>query len=59
MPGSFLLYVGEPDAFYQQSLAAGASSVMPLSDQPYGRIGGVEDTVGNQWFFSGPVPSRA
>jgi uncharacterized glyoxalase superfamily protein PhnB len=58
MPGSFLLYVGEPDAFYQQSLAAGASSVMPLSDQPYGRIGGVEDTVGNQWFFSGPVPSR-
>jgi PhnB protein len=55
MPGSFLLYVGDPDALYQQSLAAGATSVMAPSDQPYGRIGGVEDYVGNQWFFSRPA----
>ena len=56
MPGSFLLYVGDPDAMYQQALAAGATSIMPVTDQPYGRIGGVVDSLGNQWFFSRPSP---
>jgi uncharacterized glyoxalase superfamily protein PhnB len=28
MPGSFLLYVADPDAMYQQALAAGATSIM-------------------------------
>jgi uncharacterized glyoxalase superfamily protein PhnB len=54
MPGSFLLYVSDPDARFQQALAAGATSIMPVTDQPYGRIGGVEDATGNQWFFSRP-----
>jgi PhnB protein len=55
MPGSFMLYVADPDAMYQQAIAAGATSIMPLSDQPYGRIGGVQDPAGSQWFFSRPV----
>jgi uncharacterized glyoxalase superfamily protein PhnB len=55
MPGSFLLYVSDPDSLYQQAVAAGAASIMPLTDQPYGRIGGVEDATGNQWFFSRPA----
>ena len=54
MSGSYMLYVTDPDERYQQALAAGATSVMPLSDQPYGRVGGVEDPVGNQWFFTRP-----
>ena len=54
MPGSFLLYVPDPDARYEQAMAAGATSLMPPADQPYGRIGGVEDARGNQWFFSRP-----
>lgn len=54
MPGSFMLYVSDPDAMYRQAIAAGATSIMPLSDQPYGRVGGVQDRVGNQWFFSRP-----
>lgn len=54
MPGSFMLYVEDPDARYQQALDAGARSIMPLSDAPYGRVGGVEDLRGNQWFFSRP-----
>jgi PhnB protein len=58
MPGSFMLYVADPDARYQQAIAAGAASVMPLSDAPYGRVGGVEDYLGNQWFFSRPAPPR-
>jgi len=55
MPGSFLLYVSDPDDRYQRALAAGATSIMPMTDQPYGRMGGVEDATGNQWYFSRPV----
>jgi PhnB protein len=54
MPGSYMLYVTDPDGSYAQALAAGARSVMPVSDEPYGRVGGVEDAVGNQWFFTRP-----
>jgi uncharacterized glyoxalase superfamily protein PhnB len=50
-----LLYVSDPDAMYRQALAAGATSIMPLTDEPYGRIGGIADVAGNQWFFSRPV----
>lgn len=52
MPGSFMLYVGDPDGRYRQALDAGATSIMPPTNQPYGRVGGVEDSVGNQWFFA-------
>ena len=55
MPGSFMLYVADPDAMYQRAITAGATSIMPLSDQPYGRVGGVQDEMGNQWFFSRPA----
>jgi uncharacterized glyoxalase superfamily protein PhnB len=58
MPGSFMLYVSDPDAMYHQAIAAGATSSMPLSDQPYGRVGGVEDAHGNQWFFARPATAR-
>jgi PhnB protein len=57
MPGSFFLYVSDPDASYQRALDAGAKSVMTPADQPYGRTGGVEDALGNQWFFSRPASS--
>jgi PhnB protein len=59
MPGSFMLYVPDPDTMYQHAIAAGATSVMALSDQPYGRVGGVQDMEGNQWFFSRPVTARS
>jgi PhnB protein len=59
MPGSFMLYVADPDTMYRQAIGAGATSVMPLGDQPYGRVGGVQDAMGNQWFFSRPVTARS
>jgi PhnB protein len=59
MPGWFLLYVADPDALYQQALAAGATSLMPRADQQHGRIGGVEDARGNQWFLSRPVTASS
>lgn len=55
MTGAFMVYVPDPDARYQQALAAGATSLMAPSDQPYGRVAGVADAVGNQWFFSRPA----
>lgn len=57
MPGSFLLYVADPDGWYQRAVAAGAAPIMPLTNQPYGRMGGVEDATKNQWFFSRPTPA--
>src|SRR5437899_9567691 len=59
MPGSFMLYVADPDSWYHQAIAAGATSIMPLGDQPYGRVGGVQDMTGNQWFFSRPAAARS
>lgn len=56
MPGAFYLYVGDADMLYQQALAAGAKSLWPPADQPYGdRVGGVEDSIGNQWFIARPA----
>jgi len=54
MPGAFMLYVTDPDERYERAVAAGATSIMTPSDQPYGRVAGVRDPVGNQWFFSRP-----
>jgi uncharacterized glyoxalase superfamily protein PhnB len=58
MPGAFMVYVEDPDAAYQRAIDAGAKSIMPLSNEPYGRVGGVEDYTGNQWFFARPAIGR-
>jgi PhnB protein len=56
IPGAFYLYVGDADAMYERALGAGAKSVWPPADQPYGeRVGGVEDSMGNQWFIARPA----
>jgi uncharacterized glyoxalase superfamily protein PhnB len=49
----FYLYVEDTDALYQSALAAGATSIMPPSDQFYGdRSGGVKDPFGNEWWIA-------
>lgn len=53
MPTAFYLYVEDADALYERALHAGATSLWPPTDQPYGdRNGGVQDPFGNQWFPS-------
>ena len=53
MPCGIHLYVPDADAVYEQALRAGAKSLMPPADQPYGdRSGGVIDPFGNQWFIA-------
>jgi PhnB protein len=47
---SLLLYVSDCDAVFQQSVAAGAKVLRPLTDQFYGdRSGTVADPFGHEW----------
>jgi PhnB protein len=56
MPGSYFLYVADPDAVYEQALAAGAKSLSAPADRPGGdRIGFLEDPVGNHWYIARPA----
>lgn len=48
------VYVPDADFTYQEAMKAGGTEVMPLSDQPYGRSGGVKDPCGNIWWITTP-----
>lgn len=51
--GSLMLYVDDPDEVFQRAIAAGATEVMPVSDQFYGdRSGMVADPFGHMWSVS-------
>lgn len=52
--GDFFIYVENADMTYEKALAEGASSIMPPSDQSYGRSGGVIDPFGNTWWITTP-----
>jgi PhnB protein len=55
MPTAMRLYVPDVDETYERALRAGAKSLMPVADQPYGeRSGGVEDVHGNRWYIARP-----
>jgi uncharacterized glyoxalase superfamily protein PhnB len=55
MPAAIHLYVPDVDQAYERALKAGAKSLMPVADQPYGeRSGGVEDVHGNRWYIATP-----
>lgn len=46
------IVVDSADEIYQKALDAGAESVMELSNQEYGRTGGVKDPFGNTWWVT-------
>jgi PhnB protein len=53
MRATLHLYVPDTDALYKRALAAGATSIQPPTDQPYGdRSAGVTDPFGNRWFIA-------
>ena len=53
MPCTLHLYVPDTDALYDRALRAGATSIQPPADQPYGdRSAGVTDPFGNRWFIA-------
>jgi PhnB protein len=51
-PAGMFVYVENADHTYQVALDAGATSVMGLSDQSYGRTCGVLDPYGNTWWIT-------
>ena len=46
------VYVKNADDTYRNALDAGATTVMEMSDQDYGRSGGVTDPFGNVWWIT-------
>ena len=56
-PAGLYVYVPDVDTAYEKALQLGAISVMPVSNQSYGRSGGVRDENGNTWWLvTAPVP---
>jgi len=53
MPAAIHLFVDDVDAVYERALRAGAKSVEPPADKPYGeRSAYVVDPFENQWFIA-------
>ncbi len=46
------VYVNNADEAYKKAIEGGATIVTELSDQPYGRSGGVTDPFGNTWWIT-------
>src|SRR5262249_18309829 len=55
-----VLTVADPDAVFARAVAAGASAVSPVTDQPYGwRVGRVADPFGHHWEIAKPLPGAS
>ena len=60
LPSSMYMYVDDADAVYKSAIEAGATSMYPVAQQPYGdRVGGVTDPFGHQWYIATNVKSHA
>jgi PhnB protein len=56
MQAGIHLYVDDCDAVYQRAVAAGASTIYPPTDTPYGeRAAYVVDPFGNHWYIGTPT----
>lgn len=53
---NLFVYVDNADESFRKAIDAGASIVMELSDQDYGRTCGVKDTTGNVWWITSVKP---
>jgi PhnB protein len=53
MPAGVYMYVENADEVYERAIRAGATSLYPVADMPYGdRMGGVTDSFGNEWYIA-------
>jgi PhnB protein len=51
-----VMVVDDPDAMFERAVAAGATVVWPVADQPYGwRVGRIADPYGHHWEIGKPV----
>jgi len=54
-PAGMFVFVANADETYQKALSEGATSVMEMSDETYGRTGGIADPFGNVWWITSPA----
>lgn len=52
---SLFITVKDADETFQKALDHGATIVMDLSNQEYGRGGGIKDPLGNTWWITAPL----
>lgn len=52
---SLFITVSDADEVFQKALDHGATMVAGLSDQSYGRGGGIKDPFGNTWWITAPI----
>ena len=52
------VYVENADDTYEKALNAGATTVMAMADQNYGRSGGVTDPFGNVWWITSVIEEK-
>ena len=51
-----VMIVDDPDAAFGRAVAAGATVVSPVTDQPYGwRVGRIADPFGHHWEIGKPL----
>jgi PhnB protein len=51
-----VMVVDDPDAVFAQAVAAGATVVWPVADQPYHwRVGRIADPFGHHWEIGKPL----
>lgn len=51
-----VMVVENPDAAFERAVAAGATVVWPVADQPYGwRVGRIADPFGHHWEIGKPL----
>jgi len=53
-PAGMFVYVLDVDKTFKQALEEGGTVVSSVSDQPYGRSGGISDPCGNTWWITSP-----
>ncbi len=52
-PAAIHVYVPDTDSVYRRALGAGATSLHPVEEMPYGeRSGSVKDPFGNYWYIA-------
>jgi PhnB protein len=49
--------VKDVDSFFKRAVAAGATVLQPIKNEPYGRICKLQDPFGHHWFFN-TTPSQ-
>ena len=51
----FFIYSDDADKVYENAVSNGAVAVTEVTDQPYGRSGGIKDAFENTWWITSVI----